>query len=229
MTLMKTRHRFKSPCGFTLVELLVVIGIIAVLIAMLMPALNKARKAAQNLQCKSNLKTLTFAWMQYGNDNKVYAGVDWASAGPSVRQISWYINKRKVGNTPWIIYCPEMVDNPIVDSNPYWGVTYPYNSQWFTTNLFGSPMPERWFKLGRVKNVTEKIVFLDGVGTSIWSGGQNVGDYYTNGRHDGKADGLYNDHLGRRFNASFGDGHVEFISLKPGFPTDLYTKNLAIP
>jgi prepilin-type N-terminal cleavage/methylation domain-containing protein/prepilin-type processing-associated H-X9-DG protein len=56
--------------GFTLVELLVVIGIIALLISMLLPALNKAREAGQAAQCLSNLKQINMAFIMFANENK---------------------------------------------------------------------------------------------------------------------------------------------------------------
>jgi len=55
--------------GFTLIELLVVIAIIAVLMAILMPALNKAREQGQRAVCKSNLKNYTLATYMYTGDN----------------------------------------------------------------------------------------------------------------------------------------------------------------
>ena len=56
--------------AFTLVELLVVIGIIALLVAMLLPSLNKARKAARTTACMSNLRQCGLALVNYAGENK---------------------------------------------------------------------------------------------------------------------------------------------------------------
>jgi prepilin-type N-terminal cleavage/methylation domain-containing protein len=115
------RNRIK---GFTLVELLVVIGIIALLISILLPALNKARKASRTTACLSNIRQMVMGEIQYVNDNKgrfsPYFNKGTANDGSTQKfQIEWMQQVMKPKQMDKVRLCPEAWEpNPAYEANP---------------------------------------------------------------------------------------------------------------
>jgi prepilin-type N-terminal cleavage/methylation domain-containing protein/prepilin-type processing-associated H-X9-DG protein len=115
------RERPAPACeGFTLVELLVVIAIIAILISLLLPALNAARRQAMTLQCLSNMRQLGQAAQMYSVDYKGYilpAGYRTTSTQNSENWATILVNHRYITaglTNPGVFRCPEGWDEPVL-------------------------------------------------------------------------------------------------------------------
>jgi len=117
------RHGFgrRSAGAFTLVELLVVIGIIAIMIAILLPALNGARKRARATQCMSNLRQIATAMVMYSETNRGFvipsytmsgvaggAGVPLDGWAPILDRDGYIKGRQALDNS--VFLCPDTLD-----------------------------------------------------------------------------------------------------------------------
>lgn len=115
-------HPTCRETGFTLVELLVVIGIIALLISILMPSLNKARKAAITVQCASNLRQHGLAYAMYANENKGSLP-NYADKSDPYVPLDWQTNRLYTQIMAKYAGIPETIDTQAGGSREF-GVTF---------------------------------------------------------------------------------------------------------
>jgi prepilin-type N-terminal cleavage/methylation domain-containing protein/prepilin-type processing-associated H-X9-DG protein len=204
--------------GFTLVELLVVIGIIALLIAILLPALNKARQAAQAASCLSNLRQLGLSAQMYANANNGYVYLRREGGGTNPNHESYvgaFLETKVLPTRSNVLVCP--VDAPFryeADRMVY-GVDYmTEDSKTYPRLKLPHPGHEalaNYRKLNKVREPVKRIFVADS-----WNGTRQ--DYQLS-HFPGSGPVLRH---AKRCQAVFWDGHaaaVDPVDLRrAGFP-----------
>src|SRR3954464_12019952 len=143
--------------GFTLVELLVVIGIIALLISILMPALNKARTHAKTVQCMSNMRQVGQGFAMYVNESKGTLPQQLNGYIDMLNPDSWVYKVVPYTNTNYDVFsCSNAdLDTMTVPNHP--GMTYIYNG--FASGAFvAGNKPAKQVK---ARQSSEDIVLAD--------------------------------------------------------------------
>jgi prepilin-type N-terminal cleavage/methylation domain-containing protein/prepilin-type processing-associated H-X9-DG protein len=233
----RIRHRSTGAGAFTLVELLVVIGIISILIAMLLPALNRARQQAQTVSCLSNLRQVSMALMMYAQENKgslpFAFGIDDNVYG-SNRRFEWpgkLVQERYIKDYR-VLLCPSRTDqNPVLLSamqnavkddkvggyyDSTWGSIWGYVA--YAANRFGA-MPIYYdgthpVKIGQPGVEAASFLILTEAYRPADAAGSNLyGTYWASPmwqNYYGYDVALYT-HAGNVVNTAFFDGHCASV------------------
>ena len=230
-------HRRKARPGFTLIELLVVIAIIAILAAMLLPALSKSKQKAQGIYCMNNGKQLQLAWVMYAGDNDEKIVLN--KSNPAQPDESWVFNVVGWGGGDSTTN-PERLKTGLLGQYTAKNVAMykcpadlmlaedgrPRTRSYSMSRFMGStPSGDIWRffrKSGDIRLPASTFVFLDEHPDSI-----NDGFYACDGAPDGNTlnwQDLPASFHGGACGFSFADGHSEIKKWKNASTTQAVTK-----